>query len=77
MGPFKIFFSRTTWPILTRLGTNDPWRERIQVSLKEGDSLSPKGDISKRVKKHKIKKKSSSPKPAGRNQSNLVQIILW
>jgi hypothetical protein len=46
----KIFFSRTTGPILTRLGTNDPWRERIQVSLKKGDSSSPRGNDSERVK---------------------------
>jgi hypothetical protein len=25
----KIFFSRTTEPILTGLGTNHPWREGI------------------------------------------------
>jgi hypothetical protein len=36
-GHLKIFFSRTTGPILTRLGTNHPWRERIQVFFKEGD----------------------------------------
>jgi hypothetical protein len=29
-GHLKIFFSRTTGPILTRFGTNHPWRERIQ-----------------------------------------------
>ena len=49
-GHLKIFFSRTTGPILTRLGTNHPWRERIQLSLKEGDSPSIKGDNSERVK---------------------------
>jgi hypothetical protein len=27
----KIFFSRTTGPILTRLGTNHSWGEEIQV----------------------------------------------
>jgi hypothetical protein len=53
MGSFKIFFSRTTGPILTRLGTHHPWRERIQVSLKEGDSPSPRGDNSERVKIHR------------------------
>jgi hypothetical protein len=37
-GHLKIFFSRITGPILSRLGTNHPWRERMQVSLKEGDS---------------------------------------
>jgi hypothetical protein len=36
-GHLKIFFSRTTELILTRLGTHHPWeRERIQVSFKEG-----------------------------------------
>jgi hypothetical protein len=32
-GHFKIFFSRTTGPILTRLGTNHHWEwvERIKV----------------------------------------------
>jgi hypothetical protein len=38
------FFSRTTGPILTRLGTNDPWGEGIQVCSNKGDSLSPRGD---------------------------------
>jgi hypothetical protein len=53
VGSFKIFFSRTTGPILTRHGTIYPWRERIQVSLKEGDSPSPRGDNSERVKIHR------------------------
>jgi hypothetical protein len=52
-GHLKIFFSRTIGPILTRLGTNHPWRERIQVSLKEGHCPSPKGDNSERVKIHR------------------------
>jgi hypothetical protein len=50
---FKIFFSRTTGLILTRLTTNHPWRKRIQVSLKEGDSSSPRGDNSERIKIHR------------------------
>jgi hypothetical protein len=41
----KIFFSRTTMPILIRLGTNYPWRKGIQVSPNEGDSPSPRGKI--------------------------------
>jgi hypothetical protein len=50
-GHLKFFFSRSTGPILkTRLGTNHSWRERIQVSLKEGDSSSPRGDNSERIK---------------------------
>jgi hypothetical protein len=52
LGHLKIF-SRTIGPILTRLGTNHPWRERIQVSLKERDSPSLRGDDSKRVKIHR------------------------
>jgi hypothetical protein len=46
------FFSRTAGPILTRLGTNHPWVKGIQVSSKEGDKPSPRGDNSKRVKIH-------------------------
>jgi hypothetical protein len=30
-GHLKIFLSRTTEPILTRLGTNHPWVKGIQV----------------------------------------------
>jgi hypothetical protein len=44
------FFSRTAGPILPRLGTNHPWRERTQVFLKERDSPSPRGDNIERVK---------------------------
>jgi hypothetical protein len=50
-GHLKIF-SRTTGPILTRLDTNHPWVKEIQVCTKEGDSLSPRGDNSERVKMH-------------------------
>jgi hypothetical protein len=49
-GHLKKNFSRTTGPILTRLGTNHPWIERIQVFVKEGDSPCPRGYNSKRVK---------------------------
>jgi hypothetical protein len=48
MGSFK----KKTGPILTRLGTNHPWVKGIQVCLKEGDSPSPRGDNSERVKMH-------------------------
>ena len=51
-GNFNMF-SRTTGLILTTLGTNYPRMERIQVSLKEGDSPRPRGDNSKIVKIHK------------------------
>jgi hypothetical protein len=38
---------------LTRLGTNHPWREGIQVCLNEGQHLSASGDNRKRVKIYK------------------------
>jgi hypothetical protein len=46
------FFSRTTGPILTRLGTNHPWGKGIQVCSNEGNSRSPRGDNCERVKIH-------------------------
>jgi hypothetical protein len=52
LGHLKIIFSRTSWPILTRLGTNHPWVKGIQVCSKEGDNPSPRGDNSERVKMH-------------------------
>jgi hypothetical protein len=53
-GHLKIFFSRTTGPILTRLGTNNSWGEGIQFCTHEGDCPSPRGDTcnSNRVKMH-------------------------
>jgi hypothetical protein len=51
-GLLKIFFSRTTGPIIIRLGTNHPLGKGIQVTSNEGDSPYPRGDKSKRVKIH-------------------------
>jgi hypothetical protein len=48
-GHLKIFFSRTTWPILTKLGTNHPWVKGIQVCSNEGDIPSPRGDNSEKL----------------------------
>jgi hypothetical protein len=48
----KIFSSRTTGPILTRLGTNHPGVEEIQVCSNEGGSPFPRVDNSKKVKVH-------------------------
>ena len=59
------FFSRTAGPILTKLGTNHPWGEGIQVCSNEGDCPSPRGDNSERVKIHwkflKIFSRTSCP----------------
>jgi hypothetical protein len=49
LGNLNIF-SRATGLILNRLGTNHPRIEKIQVSLKEGDSPSSRGDNSEIVK---------------------------
>jgi hypothetical protein len=48
----SCWFSRTTGPILTRLGTNHPLVKGIQVCSNEGDCLSPWGDNSKTIKIH-------------------------
>jgi hypothetical protein len=49
-GHLKIFFSRTTWPILTRLSINHSCAKGIQVCPNEWDCPSPREDNSKRVK---------------------------
>jgi hypothetical protein len=41
-GHFIIFFSRTTRPILTKLGINHPWGKGIQVYSNERDCPSPR-----------------------------------
>jgi hypothetical protein len=46
------FFSRTTGPILTKLGRNHPWGVGIFNCSNEGDCPSPRGDNYKRVKIH-------------------------
>jgi hypothetical protein len=52
-GHLKTFFSRTTVAILTRLGTNLPWWEGIQIYSNERDCHSPREDNNnERVKIH-------------------------
>ena len=48
----KIFFSRTTGPILTKLSTKYPWVKGIHVCSKEGPHPSPRGDNNKIAKIH-------------------------
>jgi hypothetical protein len=50
-GHLKIY-SRTIVPILSSLGTNHPWGERIRMYSNETDGPSPRGYNSKRVKMH-------------------------
>ena len=51
-GNLRIFFSRTTGPILSRLGTEHPWAKGTQNCTNEGQPPSRRGDNSKRVKIH-------------------------
>jgi hypothetical protein len=45
------FFFRTAGPILTKVGTNDPWAKGIQNCTNEGHPPpSPRGDNNERVK---------------------------
>jgi hypothetical protein len=53
VGHLKIFFSRTTWPILTRLGTDHSYVKGIQVCSNEGDNPPTRGDNSERLKIHR------------------------
>ena len=46
----KIFFSRSTGIISSKLGTKHPWRKGIQVCSNEGPRLSPRRDKSKIAK---------------------------
>jgi hypothetical protein len=62
----KIFFSRTTRPILIRLAQIILGRKGFKLFQGRGLSLS----------KGRYFLKSSSPEPAGQIQSNLVQMIL-
>ena len=47
-----IFFSRTTGPILTKLGTMPPRVMQIQVCSNDGSTPFPRGDNYEVVKKH-------------------------
>ena len=47
-----IFFSRTTGPISTKLGTKHPWVKGIQVCSNEGPRPFPRGDDYEIVKIH-------------------------
>jgi hypothetical protein len=46
----KIFFSRTTGPISTKLGRKHPWVKGIQNCTNDDDRPFPRGDNSKNVK---------------------------
>jgi hypothetical protein len=70
-------FSRTTGPILTRLGTNHSWVKGIQVCSKEGDCPSLRGDNSERVKYIEFKKKTFFSRTTGHNSIKLGTNHPW
>ena len=75
----KISFSRTTWPISTKLVTMHPWVKGIQVCLNEGPNpiRFPGGDYYKNSENTLTKlKKISSPEPLSQFQPILAQSIL-
>ena len=61
----KIFFSRTTGPILTKLGTKYSWVKWIQVCTNEGFCFFQKDIIAKLWKYINKFEKASSPEPLG------------
>ena len=71
----KIFFSKTTWPISTKLGTKHPWVKGICVCSNEGSCPFPRGDNYSIVKIH-WRNLKSSPEPLGQFQPNSAQNIL-
>jgi hypothetical protein len=75
-GHLKIF-SRTTGPILTRLGINRPWVEGIQVCSNKGNNPSPGGDNSKRVKIHNFLFLIFFSKTSKPNSMKLNANYLW
>ena len=62
------FFSRTTGPISTKLGTKHPWVKRIQVRSNEGPRPFPSGYNKEIVKIHWRTFKLPSPEPVGQFQ---------
>ena len=71
----KIFFSRTTEPISTKIGTKNPWVKGIQVCSNEEPCPSPRGDNNE-IAKYMDERKSSSSEPVSQIQPNLAQSIL-
>ena len=71
----KIFFSRTTEPISTKLGTKHQWVGGYKIVQINGSALF-QGEIIRKNRKYIDEiKKSSSPEPLGQFQPNLAQSI--
>ena len=75
-GNLKMFFSRTTKPISTKLCTKHSWVMGIQVCSNEGSRPFPRGGNYKKAKIHWRNLKISSQEPHGQFQSNLAKSIL-
>ena len=68
----KIFFSRTTGPMSSTLGTKHLFLMRIQICSNEVPCPFPRGDNNKKAKYIDEIYKSSPPELLGRFQSNLA-----
>ena len=62
----KVFFSRSTEPISTKLGTTHSWVMRTHVCSNKGPNFFSKGDNYEMTK---------SPEPLGQFQTKLAQCI--
>ena len=62
----KVFFSRSTEPILTKLGTKHSWVMRTHVCSNKGPNFFSKGDNYEMTK---------SPEPLGQFQTKLAVIV--
>jgi hypothetical protein len=70
MGSFKNLFLQNHWANFNQTWlTSSLERERIQVSVKEGESPCPRGDSSKRVKIQKFFKNLLQNQQAKINQT--------
>jgi hypothetical protein len=69
VGSFKNLLFQNHWVNFNQTWHKSSLEERIQVSLKEGDSPSPRGDNSERVKIHKIFKNLLQNQQAKINQT--------
>ena len=76
MTNFKIFFSRTTGPISTKLGINYPWVKRIEINSNQGLCPFPRGNNYKIEIIHWQIWKIFFSRTTRPIQSNLAQIIL-
>ena len=73
----KIFFCRTTEPILTKFGTKHPWVTGIQFCSNEGPRPFPRWDKYEIAKLHRQNLKIFFSRTIGLISTKLVTMHLW